>query len=154
MAKVNSVPWTLRSGFTEHVIAIASQEVTCSQTEYAIVQPPEGNTCGQFLNAFVQSVGGYVNNPRATTNCQYCSTRTTDEFLAANFNIFYSHRWRNIGILVAFCIFNVSFRTDLRYEQSSNVVMAIQLVLLYLLTYVFRVRKGRILGFWTNRKSL
>ena len=51
--------------------------------------------------------GGYLTNPDATTACQFCSFRTTDEFLDLSFNIKYSNRWRDVGIFIAFIAFNV-----------------------------------------------
>ena len=51
--------------------------------------------------------GGYLTNPDATSACQFCSFRNTDEFLDLSFNIKYSNRWRDIGIFIAFIVFNV-----------------------------------------------
>ena len=51
--------------------------------------------------------GGYLTNPDSTTACQFCSFRTTDEFLDLSFNIKYSNRWRDVGIFIVFIAFNV-----------------------------------------------
>lgn len=51
--------------------------------------------------------GGYLSNPDASSDCGFCSTRTTDEWLGNLFNIYYSHHWRNIGLIIAFIGFNV-----------------------------------------------
>ena len=47
-------------------------------------------------------------NPDATSSCQFCAFRTTDQFLALSFNIRYSHHWRNAGIFLGFTVLNVS----------------------------------------------
>ena len=59
------------------------------------------------MDPYISRFGGYLTNPDSTDACRFCSFRTTDEFLALSFNIKYSHRWRNVGIFVAFIVFNV-----------------------------------------------
>lgn len=88
-------------------IAIGKEEINCAPVEFALVNPPSGQTCTQYLQPFIDSFGGYVSVPDATSNCSYCAFRTSDELLATNFNIFYSHRWRDVGIFIAFIFFNV-----------------------------------------------
>lgn len=70
--------------------------------------PPQGRTCSEYLQSFINVVGGYLAEPNATSSCAYCPYRTTDQYLESNFSIKYSHRWRNIGIVIAFIAFNVS----------------------------------------------
>jgi ATP-binding cassette subfamily G (WHITE) protein 2 (SNQ2) len=64
------------------------------------------------MQAYISTAGGYVSNPDATSNCQFCSTRTTDEFLGGNFNIEYSTHWWHLGVFCAFILFNVSSSTS------------------------------------------
>ncbi|KAF4631295.1 hypothetical protein G7Y89_g6838 [Cudoniella acicularis] len=114
------------SPLTYLVSAIAStgltgKAVTCSNIELAIMQPPSGQTCGQYLDPYANASGGAVYNPTAMADCQYCSITNTDQFLES-VAISYSTRWRNYGIGFAYIIFNI--------------FMA---VLLY---YLIRVRKG------------
>ena len=90
-----------------HLPAIGKQEINCAPLEFARVIPPSGQTCAQFLQPFVNLAGGYLANPDATNSCDYCAFRTSDQLLASSFNIFYDHRWRDVGILCAFVIFNV-----------------------------------------------
>ncbi|KAG6909483.1 hypothetical protein DXG01_017205 [Tephrocybe rancida] len=105
--------------------AIGRQELQCSPVEYVKINPPSGQTCGQYMNNFISFAGGYLTNSDATSDCNFCSVHSSDQFLAQTFNIFYSHRWRNIGIMFAFIIFNI-FCT-------------------YVLTYLFRIRTGSLL---------
>ncbi|KAG6860184.1 hypothetical protein C0995_014729 [Termitomyces sp. Mi166 len=88
--------------------AIGHQDLQCSAVEYVKLNPPSGMTCAQYMNNFITFAGGYLTNPDASSACNFCSVASSDQFLALNFNIFYSHRWRNIGIMFAFIVFNVS----------------------------------------------
>ncbi|KDQ32534.1 hypothetical protein PLEOSDRAFT_153783 [Pleurotus ostreatus PC15] len=112
--------------------AIGHQDMVCSEKEIAIVNPPSGNTCAQYFQSYITNNGGYLNNPDAASACQFCSTRTTDEYLERTFNIQYSHRWRDVGIFCAFIVFNT--------------------IAAYTFTYMFRVRSGSLLG--SIRKKL
>ncbi|KAF7984807.1 hypothetical protein HWV62_11820 [Athelia sp. TMB] len=91
--------------------AVGKIEVTCAPQELVTLQPPSGQTCGSYMESYLTNVGGYLNNPNATSACEFCSIRTTDQFLENNFNIFYSHHWRNLGLLVAFIAFNIRTRS-------------------------------------------
>lgn len=71
------------------------------------VEPPSGQTCQQYLGQYISNFGGYVTNPDAASSCQFCSYRTTDQFLQTNSNIFYSHHWRNFGLMWVYVGFNV-----------------------------------------------
>ena len=87
--------------------ALGHSQITCAPIEYVIVKPPPAQTCQQYLSKFISTAGGYVTNPSANDSCQFCSYRTTDEFLQSNSNLFWSHRWRDIWFLWAYIIFNV-----------------------------------------------
>lgn len=89
------------------LVAVGKTQITCSELEYVTLDPPSGSTCSQYLQNFITRAGGYLVNESATTGCQYCSYRTTDEFLGSSFTIKYSHHWRNFGIFVAFTMVNV-----------------------------------------------
>jgi ATP-binding cassette subfamily G (WHITE) protein 2 (SNQ2) len=89
------------------LLAIGHSEITCASVEYVTVRPPSAQTCQQYLSEFISTTGGYVTNPSATDNCQFCSYRTTDEFLQSNSNIFWSHHWRNFGFMWIYVGFNV-----------------------------------------------
>ncbi|THH12068.1 hypothetical protein EW145_g234 [Phellinidium pouzarii] len=103
--------------------AIGHQEISCASQEFVFVDPPSGQTCSEYLSTYIASSGGYLQVPDATSKCQYCSSRTTDQFLESSFNIFYSHHWRNLGILIAFVFFNAAA--------------------VYAITYLFRIRSRR-----------
>ncbi|KAG0196193.1 hypothetical protein BGX28_010451 [Mortierella sp. GBA30] len=79
-------------------------QVQCRDTEFSIFQPPSGQTCMQYIGPFLQRSTGYINNPDATSNCQYCQYSKGQDFYR-NLNMDFNHRWRNVGIA---CIYLVS----------------------------------------------
>jgi len=95
--------------------ALGRRNITCSPVELVTVEPPSGMSCGQYLGPFISSAGGYLTNSDATSACEYCSFSTTDAFLGQSFNIFYSHRWRNVGLLCAYIAFNTFALFTLMY---------------------------------------
>ncbi|KAK0203605.1 pleiotropic drug resistance ABC transporter [Desarmillaria ectypa] len=111
--------------------ALGRQQITCSSVELVTIHPPSGQTCGEYLNPYISANGGYLTNADATNECSFCSTATTDEFLGRNFNIFYAHRWRNVGLLCVFIAFNIWA--------------------IYVCTYFFRVRTGSLLDSFKKR---
>ncbi|KAG0141461.1 hypothetical protein CROQUDRAFT_68265 [Cronartium quercuum f. sp. fusiforme G11] len=79
--------------------------ITCKPQEFTRIQPPSGQTCNQWLSAYVTSAGGYINNPNDTSNCDYCQYSVGDEFYTT-LNYSWTHRWRDFGIMIGFCCFN------------------------------------------------
>jgi ABC-type multidrug transport system permease subunit len=84
-------------------------KVTCSADEYGLFDPPANMTCGEYLANFMTYATGYVNNPDATSECQYCGLSKGSEFLTS-LNI---HRkmdgWKGILITLLFCITSYAF---------------------------------------------
>jgi ATP-binding cassette, subfamily G (WHITE), member 2, PDR len=105
---------------------VSGRSVVCAANELAVMQPPAGQTCGEYLGGYASVAMGSIYNPNATSDCQYCPIRNADEYLAAS-SITYSTRWRNYGIGFAYIAFNI-----------------FAAVLLY---YLFRVRKSSGKGF-------
>lgn len=86
---------------------VAKAPIKCSSIEYLTLQPPPNQTCGTFLELYSNATGGgEIVNPEATSDCKYCTLSSTDQFLA-QLNIEYGDRWRNFGILLCYCVFNV-----------------------------------------------
>ncbi|TFK38228.1 pleiotropic drug resistance ABC transporter [Crucibulum laeve] len=111
--------------------SLGRQKITCSSVELVSVDPPSGRTCSEYLEKYMSVAGGYVTNPSATESCEFCAFATTDQFLGLSFNISYDHRWRNVGILLAFVVFNVAAT--------------------FLFTYIFRIHSGNI-GPWLKKR--
>lgn len=80
--------------------------ITCKPDEFAIFDPPSGETCAAWASAFVSVAGGYLDNPDDTSDCRYCQFRVGDEFYEP-LNISYANRWRDVWILFAYFVFNV-----------------------------------------------
>ena len=78
--------------------------VECTPSETARFNVPGGQTCQSYAGAFATSAGGYLLNPDATADCQYCPYEYANGYLAS-LNIKASQAWRDLGI---FCIFVVS----------------------------------------------
>ncbi|KAG9860710.1 putative ABC transporter, partial [Aureobasidium melanogenum] len=78
--------------------------VECTPSETAMFNVPNGQTCQSYAGAFAASAGGYLLNPDATADCQYCPYEYANGYLAT-LNIKASQAWRDLGI---FCIFVVS----------------------------------------------
>jgi ABC-type multidrug transport system permease subunit len=88
--------------------AIGNQQLNCSAVEFVTLNPPSGSTCASYMQDYISMAGGYLANPEATTGCQFCSSRTTDEFLGRSFNIYYKNHWWQFGVFCSYIIFNVS----------------------------------------------
>lgn len=84
---------------------LANTDVVCSSIEYLHVNPPSDESCQTYFQSYIDSAGGYLENPDATTDCSYCSLKYTNDFLTS-VSSKYSERWRNLGILWAFIAFN------------------------------------------------
>ncbi|PKX99341.1 pleiotropic drug resistance family ABC transporter [Aspergillus novofumigatus IBT 16806] len=87
-------------------VGLAGTSVKCSDIEILHVPPPQGQNCSSFLDAYVQMSHGRLLNPEATANCQVCPVADTDTFLA-QLSISYSDRWRNVGLLFVYIVFNI-----------------------------------------------
>jgi ATP-binding cassette subfamily G (WHITE) protein 2 (PDR) len=103
-----------------------SRLVECSPAETMIFNPPENQTCGQYLAGFLEGAIGQLQNPDDTQQCRYCSVTVADQFLQGS-KIFWTERWRNFGIVWAYVIFNIFvaaltyylFQTEKRLQQNS-----------------------------------
>jgi len=73
----------------------------------SFVAAPAGQTCYQWAGEFANYVGGYLNNPNGTGECEFCQYRVGDSFYA-NLEISYSTRWRDFGIFVIPPFLNVT----------------------------------------------
>ncbi|KAI9759591.1 MAG: hypothetical protein M4579_002257 [Chaenotheca gracillima] len=84
-------------------VALHDLPLECADNEYARFPPPPGQTCQNYVQAFQQMAGGYVQEQDGM--CMYCQYSSGDEF-AASFNVFYTDRWLDYGVFAAFCVFN------------------------------------------------
>lgn len=57
--------------------------VVCADREYLVFEPVGSQTCEAYMSDYISRAGGYLLDPAATTNCQYCQLEDTDTFLAS-----------------------------------------------------------------------
>lgn len=85
------------------VFGLWGQDVKCSDREFGLFDPPEGQTCGEYLSSYLAEGPGassHLENPNATAGCQVCSfTKTEDYLRTLNLNEYY-YGWRDAGIVV------------------------------------------------------
>lgn len=99
------------SPFTYWVAGIVAtelhgKEVICAQRELAVFDPPSGQTCQEYLAPFLEQSPGTLQDPSATSNCEFCPLSVADQYLAGP-RIYWTDRWRNYGIVWAFIAFNI-----------------------------------------------
>ena len=121
--------------------ALGKRPIQCADVELVMIQPPSGESCSSYMDSFISLAGGYLPNPDATSNCQYCEFSSTDAFLETSFNIFYSHHWRDMGIFAAFICFNVGTVDSMLWCIGADCWL--QIAATYGFTYIFRIKKGR-----------
>lgn len=83
-----------------------ARPINCSPTEISIFQPPTGQTCGEYLAAFLRRAPGTLRNPNARADCAYCKLSNGDQFLHSS-GISWSNRWRDFGLLWVYIGFNI-----------------------------------------------
>jgi len=82
------------------------RRIDCSMGETSIFQPPSGQTCGQYLDRYLRTASGTLQNPQATSDCAYCALSSANQFLSS-VNIKWSDRWRDFGLMWVYIGFNV-----------------------------------------------
>ncbi|KAJ3462280.1 hypothetical protein MRS44_007066 [Fusarium solani] len=90
------------------VSGLSGDPIVCSQSELAVFQPPTGETCGTYMQPYLeQGAPGTLLNPDATANCSYCPLRYADQVLARS-GMYYDERWRDWGLGFAYIAFNIA----------------------------------------------
>jgi len=87
--------------------AIANNEVVCSNAELLRFSPPSGYSCAEYMKTYIEKAGtGYLYDPNATNQCEFCPMSTTNAFLKY-VSLSYDTRWRDLGIFIAFIVINM-----------------------------------------------
>ncbi|KAL7309594.1 ATP-binding cassette transporter snq2 [Mucor circinelloides] len=84
--------------------------VRCTDKDLLKFLPPPNQTCRDYTNNFFSyGAPGYIDNPDAVQPelCGYCSFNSGEEFYTTTFGWSAAHKWRNLGIIIAFFVFNV-----------------------------------------------
>jgi hypothetical protein len=87
-------------------VGLANSVVQCAENELIHFNPREGETCGDYIAAWQSVAGGKMENPEATSDCNFCAIEDTNVFLRS-LSSDYSTAWRNFGILWVYVIFNI-----------------------------------------------
>ncbi|CAN3353253.1 pleiotropic ABC efflux transporter of multiple drugs Cdr1p [Diutina catenulata] len=86
--------------------SIANTKVVCAPQEYVKFSTPSGQTCGDYMQAYMAKAGGYLQDPSATGECSFCQMSSTNQFLQ-QVSVNYDERWRNFGLVWCFVVFNI-----------------------------------------------
>ncbi|KAJ4194416.1 hypothetical protein NW755_003170 [Fusarium falciforme] len=89
------------------VFDIWGSDIKCSEKEFARFDPPNGTTCGEYLEDYLDQGLGMISNlvnPDATSECKVCSyTKGEDYLRTLNLKEYY-YGWRDAAIVVIFAI--------------------------------------------------
>lgn len=88
------------------VFGVYDVDVQCTDQEFAVFDPPNGTTCGQYLSSYMKGRGAHSNlvDPHATSNCRVCEYRYGSDYLSTvNLKAYY-YGWRDAGIVVIFAL--------------------------------------------------
>lgn len=113
---------------------LQGRSVQCLSSEFQSFEPVSGQTCGQYAKDFLASASGYLNNPDATSNCQYCQYSAGQDFFAA-LDISFDDRWRDLGIFASFVVFNIIGTCSL-WSAKHTVLISLPLVTLIASRYL------------------
>lgn len=84
------------------VTELSGRPVRCLPGEFNSFNPPEGQTCGEYMSTFFQEGGpGYLASETARDVCDYCAYRVGEQFYEP-LGFRYENRWRDLGIFAAF----------------------------------------------------
>ncbi|KAI0873533.1 ABC-2 type transporter-domain-containing protein [Hypoxylon argillaceum] len=72
---------------------LSGSPVRCDVSETARFDTPGGQTCQEYAGTYASSAGGYLLNPDARADCQYCPYSSGDQYLAT-LNINANEKWR------------------------------------------------------------
>lgn len=64
--------------------SVGNSSVTCASNELLTFDPPSNETCATYMAAQISAAGGYLQpgTESNTANCLYCSTGSTNDYLA------------------------------------------------------------------------
>ncbi|KAH7394625.1 ABC transporter [Pyrenochaeta sp. MPI-SDFR-AT-0127] len=81
-------------------------DVQCTEAEFATFNPPSGQSCAQYLDAWMAGPGSRMNlvNPDATADCRVCQFTTGRDYLHTVNLTEYHFGWRDAAICVIFAI--------------------------------------------------
>ncbi|KAL2012450.1 hypothetical protein VTN00DRAFT_5168 [Thermoascus crustaceus] len=88
------------------VFNVYDADINCADQEFAVFDPPNGTTCGDYLSSYMKGAGAFSNliNPEADAGCRVCQYRKGSDYLyTVNLKGYY-YGWRDAAIVVIFAI--------------------------------------------------
>ncbi|KAF9887930.1 hypothetical protein FE257_009452 [Aspergillus nanangensis] len=86
---------------------LSGAEARCEKVEYLTFDPPDGQTCAQYMNPYINMThSGYLLEPQATEGCSFCPVDNTNTFLLSISSKF-EDAWRNFGLMWVYIAFNI-----------------------------------------------
>ncbi|KAI1628311.1 ABC-2 type transporter-domain-containing protein [Exophiala viscosa] len=82
------------------------KSVRCKESEFAIFDTPNGQTCREYLSDYLNGSGSRTNltNPDATSGCRVCQySRGSDYLYTVNLKDYY-YGWRDNAIVIIFVV--------------------------------------------------
>jgi ATP-binding cassette, subfamily G (WHITE), member 2, PDR len=104
MYRVNPLTYVVE-GFLATTLADAP--VHCLPKELLQFEAPAGQSCGEYVAPHITEHGGYLAGNNDTSSCSYCRMADSNAFLASK-NLNFDNRWRNFGLVWAYCVFNIA----------------------------------------------
>ncbi|KAI1300632.1 ABC-2 type transporter-domain-containing protein [Xylaria venustula] len=89
--------------------------VKCDVSETARFDTPGGQTCQEYAGAYASTAGGYLLNPDARADCQYCPYSSGNDYLAT-LNIDASEKWRGMCTFLPYFLCECSFSIRTNYQ--------------------------------------
>lgn len=86
-------------------VGISNTEVTCAENEFLRFDPAN-KTCTEYMEPYIGTMGGYLKDGTATSDCHFCPIKDTNVFLS-RVSSSYADIWRNFGIMWVFIVFNI-----------------------------------------------
>ena len=103
MYRVN--PFTyLVSAFMSN--ALGRAPAYCLPNEFQTFSPPANQSCGAYMQAYMERAGGYLQDAMAMDKCRFCQLSSTDQFLE-RIHADWGNRWRDFGLLWVYVGVNV-----------------------------------------------
>ncbi|KAJ3076805.1 hypothetical protein HDU98_000105 [Podochytrium sp. JEL0797] len=79
--------------------------IHCDGNSFVPVNIPTGETCGQYFTVYSKFAPGIVQDATAMGQCLWCPLQVGDTIFE-KFSWSYENRWRNVGLMLVFWIFN------------------------------------------------
>ncbi|KAI9266979.1 ABC-2 type transporter-domain-containing protein [Sporodiniella umbellata] len=82
-------------------------KVVCDNSDLIRIPVPSGLTCGNYMSDYFTQGGiGYVVDNSTIGHCDFCNYKDGSDYYETRIGWSFENRWRNFGILWAFCAFN------------------------------------------------